>query len=154
MANNLVSYQRFTTLPPNIAQYGTTVEELQLQRGQPDPNPVLSPMPEQRVAAARLALSPAGSDRSRLAMPAEPDPNPYEGPRSNLVLTRSAHDKLTSALPAALQSAIDAADVASDTKSLMKDSVRRAFVGLGEYLGDNIKLTAGIYAKCIASSKG
>lgn len=154
MPSNLVSYQRFTALPPNIAQYGATVEELELQRGKPDPNPVLSPQAEQRVADVRLALARTGSDRMRLANPAEPDVNPYEGPRSTLGLTRSARRKLGGNVLGELQQAVQAAELTAETKSLMNDSIRRALVGLGEYLGDNIRLTEGIYARCIAASKG
>jgi hypothetical protein len=154
MANNRVSYQRFTALPPNIAQYGATVEELELQRGKPDPNPILSPMPEARVADVRLALTPAGSDRMRLAMPVEPELNPYEGPRSVLGLTRSAHKKLTGNTLGELQKAVQSAELTPETKSLMADSIRRALVGLGQYLGDNIRLSEAVYARCLAASKG
>jgi hypothetical protein len=154
MANNSVSYQRFTALPPNIAQFGTTVEELELQRGKPDPNPVLSPMPEQRVTDVRLAFAAAGSDKMRLDRPSEPGLNPYEGPRSTLVLTRSAHKKLTGNILGDLQQAVQSAELSPETKSLMSDSIRRAVVGLGEYLNSNIRLTEGVYARCIAASKG
>ncbi len=155
MANNFDSYYRFTGLPPNIiGPAGSTLEELQLQKGSPDPNPVLSPMPEQRVASVRLALTPAGSDRLRLALPSEPDLDPYEGPRSTLVLSRSAHEKLSGAVLADLQKAVQAADLTPDTKSLMNDSLRRAMVGLGGYLSDSIRLTEGVYARCLAASKG
>jgi len=154
MANNLVSYQRFTALPPNISQFGTTVEELELQRGKPDPDPVLSPMPQQRVADARLSLAPAGSDRLRLAIPTEPDQNPYEGPRSSLGLTRSALKKLNGNILGDLQQAIQTADLTPETRSLMNDSIRRALVGLGDHLGSSIKLAEGVYARCIAASKG
>jgi len=154
MANNPVSYQRFTALPPNIAQYGNTVEEVELQRGKPDANPVLSPMAQQRVSDVRLSLAPAGSDRLRLAIPTEPDQNPYEGPRSSLVLTRSALKKLNGNILGDLQEAIQTTDLTAETKSLMNDSIRRALVGLGEYLGSSIRLTEGVYARCIAASKG
>ena len=154
MANNLVSYQRFTALPPNIAQYGSTVEELELQRGKPDPDPVLSPMPRQRVADVRLSLAPTGSDRMRLAIPTEPDQNPYEGPRSGLALTRSALAKLRGNILGDLQQAIETANLTPETRSLMNDSIRRALVGLGEHLGSSIALTEAVYARCIAASKG
>ena len=154
MASNLESYQRFTALPTNISQYGNTVEEVTLQRGSPDPNPVLSPMAEQRVADVRLALAPVGSDQLRLGLPVEPAVNPYEGRRWNIVLMRRAHKKLTGRIFADLLDAIEEAELGDELKSLMGDSIRRALVGLGDYLGDNIRLTEGVYARCIAASKG
>ncbi len=154
MANNLESYQRFTALPPNIAKFGSTVEELALQQGKPDPNPVLSPMPEQRVAGARLSLSPSGSDKLRLALPQEPAVNPYEGPRSNLGLTRNALRKLRGKVVSGLLDAIDEAAIDDEVKHLMGDSIRRALIGLGDYLDDSIRLSEGVYARCIAASKG
>lgn len=155
MANNLQSYQRFTAQPSNISQYGSTVEEFAMQRGAPDPNPVHSPMANQAVTDVRLSLSLAGSDRTRLNSPIQPVINPYEGPRFNLVLTRSALKKLKGKALLDLQSAVeDAPDLSEDTKALMGDSIRRALIGLGEYLSESIGMTEGIYARCIATSKG
>ena len=69
MANNFVSYSRFTAMPPNIATYGATVEELKSQAGKPDANPVLSPMAASEVTQRRLSLSATGSDRMRVTPP-------------------------------------------------------------------------------------
>ncbi|MBN1961086.1 MAG: hypothetical protein JW841_09065 [Deltaproteobacteria bacterium] len=155
MANNLESYQRFTAQPGNISQFGNTVEEIKLQYGKPDPNPVFSPMPEHAVTDVRLALAIRGSDRIRLASPTEPLQNPFEGQRISLVLTRNAYRKLKGKALLDLQDAIeDAEDISDETKSLMVDSIRRVIVGLGEYLNKSISLTEGVYARCIASSKG
>ena len=94
MANNTISYNRFSALPANIAHYGTTSEELALQKGAPDPDPVLSPMADGVVPARQLALSRAGSDKLRLANPSQPMANPYEGRKPNLVHSRHAVTKL------------------------------------------------------------
>ena len=58
MAENKISFNRFTALPNNIATYGSTPEELKLQAGTPDPNPSVSPMPSATPADVHLALEP------------------------------------------------------------------------------------------------
>src|SRR5262245_51202824 len=92
--DNYLSFRRFTSVDPNIARFGATVEEFKLQRGAPDPNPVLSPMANPVVTDVRLALLRTGSDRLRLNEPLVPQINPYEGPRMTLVLSRNAVRKL------------------------------------------------------------
>src|SRR5687767_1385200 len=92
--DNYWSFRRFTNVDPNISRAGATVEEFRIQRGNPDPNPVLSPMADQAVSDVRLALTRAGSDRMRLAEPAYPEANPYDGPKRVLVLSRNAVKKL------------------------------------------------------------
>jgi len=88
MADNFISYSRFTALPPNISQFGVTVEEVALQKGKPDANPIHAPMAAPRVAEARLSLGANGSDRLRLENPLSPQVNPYEGPKSTLSPSR------------------------------------------------------------------
>ncbi len=154
MANDLVSYQRFTTLPPNNARFGATVEELQLQRGRPDPDPSLSPLPDRRISAARLALAPAGSDRLRLAVTSAPEPDPREGPRSTLALTRRALDKLSGDVAGDLQRAIPAAAVTPESRAVMNDAIRRALEGLCEHLRTSVRLAEGVHARCLAAAKG
>src|SRR5690606_25865582 len=92
--DNLTSFNRFTSVNPNIAMHGATVEELRSVAGKPDPDPVASPMPNAAVTDVRLALSLGGSDRLRLGNPDQPAINPYEGPKLTLVLSRSAVQKL------------------------------------------------------------
>jgi hypothetical protein len=154
MADNFLSYSRFTALPPNISSFGGTVEEVQLQQGKPDPNPVLSPMPETRVAEARLSLGASGSDRLRLALPLQPDVNPYEGAKSTLSMSRSAVKKLSGSVVSDLESVVQAGEgFDPNLQSLMQDSLRRV-VGLSEYMGQLNQLTEQIQVRSLAASKG
>ena len=154
MADNFISYSRFTALPPNISDYGATVEELQLQRGKPDANPALSPMAAPRIPAQRLFLKPRGSDQLRLGEPVEPDVDPYEGPRSVLTLTRSALRKLDSSVVAELQKLVQSGAIRdANLAALMGDSFRRV-VGLREYLVQLYEMTEAIYVRSIAAGRG
>ena len=154
MADNFISYNRFTALPPNIAQFGTTVEELQLQAGKPDPNPVASPMPETRVPDAKLALTRLGSDKLRLANPTQPLTNPYEGAKSNLALSRNALRRLQGAVIKDLDELVDSDPaIDPDLRGLMRDSLRRV-AGMREYLGQLIQMTEQVYVRSLAASKG
>ncbi len=109
MANNFVSFSRFTTMPPNIADFGSTVEELKLQAGRPDANPVLSPMAASEVTQRRLSLSATGSDKMRLSVPTNATVNPFEGPKPASVLMRSALTKLKGGTFTALRDAVQRA---------------------------------------------
>ena len=152
--NNFVSYQRFTSQPPNIAEHGATVEELVSARGTPDPDPVHSPMADQGVAAARLALSPSGSDRLRLGNPAQPDVNPYEGPKRTLNLSRGAVLKLKGQVLADLDQVIREGSVATEeVRSWMSNSMQRvaALRELAEHLNSLAELAQ---AHSLGASKG
>jgi hypothetical protein len=129
MANNALSFNRFTTLPANIAEYGATKEELALQRGTPDPNPVHSAMPARHVSETRLSLSPTGSDNARLARPLEPNQNPFQGPRRLVVLSRRAIKKLESAILEELLPVIE--DSEEQNLANMRQSLR-CTVGMRE----------------------
>ncbi len=153
MANNFVSYNRFTALPPNIGSFGVTVEELEIQRGKPDPNPVLSPMAAPRASEVMLALTPAGSDLLRMGNLIQPEVNPYEGAKSNLSLSRNAFRKLGGAIIGHLGHMIGGSSIEANLKGLMQDSLRRV-IGMREYLGHRVKLTESIYVRSIAASKG
>lgn len=154
MPDNFVSYNRFTTLPPNVADYGATVEELKLPRGKPDKNPAISPLPNPRTSERRLSLRTRGSDRLRLAEPAEPDLDPYEGPRSVLGLSRDAHLKLAGPALAALGEVVaDSAGIAPQVRDLMAESARRVNL-LGDFLGRQVQLTQAIVARAVAAKPG
>ena len=121
--DNFNSYNRFTALPPNISQFGVTVEEVQLQKGKPDANPVAAPMADPRVAEARLSLGRSGSDLTRLQDPSRPAINPYEGARSLLHSSQNAVTKLTSPVVTDLKGAVLASN--DPNMSLMQDSLTR-----------------------------
>ena len=153
MADNFISYNRFTTLPPNIADFGSTVEELKLQRGSPDRNPALSPLPIPYASLRRLFLKPRGSDQLRLGEPDEPDVDPYEGPQSTLSLSRNALKKLNGPILTDLEQMVSGGSLTEDTRSLMQDSFRRV-LGLRAYLDDINKMTENIYVRSVAASRG
>ena len=96
MAENKISFNRFTALPNNIATYGSTPEELKLQAGTPDPNPSVSPMPSATPADVHLALGRLGSDKLRFQEPVTPAPNAFENNRLNLSVSRAATKRLKS----------------------------------------------------------
>jgi len=154
MANNSISYQRFTALPPNISNFGVTLEELALVRGKPQGDPVLAPMASPRATEARLALVRGGSDRLRMAAPVEPMQNPYEGHRSTLFLSRSAVQKMQGHVLTHLQRLVQSGNVGeASVQNLMVDSLRR-IVGLREFVGDLNRMAEHVYVRSIAASKG
>ena len=154
MANNIVSYNRFSSLPANISSFGATVEEINLQHGTPDPNPVAAPMASPKVPEARLALGRGGSDQIRLGGPAEPVINPYEGAQPTLVLSRKVVQKLDSGVISQLQQSVEGELVGDQNlRGLMQDSLRRV-LGLREFVDGLNKMTESVYVRAIAASKG
>lgn len=154
MADNFISYNRFTTLPPNISDFGATVEELKMQRGAPDKNPVLSPMAVPRASLRRLFLKPRGSDQLRLGEPEEPDIDPYEGPQSTLSLSRNALKKLYGNVLTELETHVQDNPAADpQTRGLMMDSFKRV-LSLRAYLDEINQMTESIYVRSVAASRG
>jgi len=154
MANNPISYNRFTALPSNIAQYGYTPEEVASQRGTPDPDPVLSPMAEAKAPNTQLALSRPGSDKLRLNQPQDPVYNPYEGQKPTLVLSRHAVTKLNGAVVGQLRSLVSSGSISDpQVKTQMEHSLKRVSA-LAEFLDYQNQLTDQIYARTLSVSKG
>lgn len=151
MADNFVSFNRFTALPNNIADYGSSVEELKAQRGRPDKNPAASPMAAPAVSVRELALGPAGSDSLRLQEPQEPGPDPYEGPRPVWVLSRVGTKKLKRGVLTDLEEVVDALPE-GDTKSLMCDSFARVHA-MKDLLSERNAMTENIYMRSLAASR-
>jgi hypothetical protein len=152
--DNYLSFRRFTSVDPNIARFGSTVEEFQLQRGAPDPNPVLSPMANQAVTDVRLALTRTGSDRLRLDQPLEPSVNPYEGPKATLVLSRNAVKKLNGKVVGDLTRLVQGGAVADgNLQGLMLDSMRRVN-GMREFVAHLNGLAEYVQVRTLAASKG
>ena len=151
MADNFVSYNRFTALPNNIADYGASVEELKALRGRPDKNPAVSPMAAPAASQRELALNPAGSDTLRLTEPQEPGADPYEGPRPVWVLSRLGTKKLKRGVMADLLDVVEELPD-SDTKSLMLDSFARVHA-MGELLGERNDMTENIYMLNLAANR-
>ncbi len=145
MADNFISYQRFTSLPPNISSFGATVEEFKMQKGAPDANPVVSPMANTEVTQVRLALARTGSDKVRLGEPSEPEANPYEGARPNLVLCRGAVHKMQSAVVAQLHRLVN------DDRA--QASMSR-FDALREFMANQVRLGEEIDARRLSAAKG
>lgn len=91
MGSNMISYERFTNLPVNISQYGATTEEYELTRGKVEPNLQIGPMP---TRAAEPLLAPRlSSDNLRVAAPAQPPVNVFEGFRHDHLTIRPALQK-------------------------------------------------------------
>ena len=154
MANNIISYNRFSALPANISTFGATVEEINLQHGTPDANPVVAPMASPEVPEARLAFGRGGSDQIRLGGPSEPDINPYEGAQPTLVLSRKVVQRLKSGVISQLQQSVQGDLVADrNLRGLMQDSLRRV-LGLREFVEGLNKMTESVYVRAIAASKG
>jgi len=154
MANNTISYNRFSALPANIAHYGSTSEELALQKGAPDPDPILSPMADGVIPARQLALSRAGSDKLRLANPHQPLVNPYEGRKPNLVHSRHAVTKLAGPVIDQLKSLVDNGQVVEgNVQHQMMHSLKRV-ASLTAFLDQQNKMVDTIYARTLSVSKG
>jgi len=154
MANNLTSYNRFTTLPNNISKFGQTLEEIELQQGKPDADPAVSPMPSTESTNNELALNRIGSDKVRLHRPLEPQVNPYEGSQSNLSLSRGAATKLRGEVAKKLQAIVSAGAIDDPTlQKQMCHSLQRV-AGLAEFLEHQNNLTDRIYAQTLSISKG
>jgi hypothetical protein len=154
MADNFLSYNRFTALPPVVMRFGWTEEEAASTRGKPDPDPVASPMASAAVSEVRLALAPTGSDKMRLRTPAQPAENPFEGPKRTLLLSRNAVKKLNGNVIGELQKLVQSGVVSDrNLQTLMLDSIRRV-VGMREFMAHLNQLTEGVYVRSIAASKG
>ncbi|MEE8408345.1 MAG: hypothetical protein V3T05_01945 [Myxococcota bacterium] len=154
MADNFISYSRFTALPPIIARFGWTEEEAAATRGKPDPNPIVSPMAAPAVSEVRLSLAPTGSDKMRLAEPKGPEANPYEGQKPTLVLSRNAVRKLGGNIISNLQSLVQSGAVQDkNLRALMGDSLRRV-VGLREFMVHLNQMAESVYVRSLAASKG
>lgn len=152
MADNSISFNRFTTLPTNIAEFGNTVDEIKLLRGKADKNPLVGPMAAPRRSRRLLSLSPAGSDEMRLEEPTEANLDPYEGPQSTLTLSRGGHKKLEAPILGALQSLAHMLPDES-TRNLMLDSFQRV-ERMRKYLKERNEMTESIYVRSIAASRG
>ena len=154
MPDNFVSYNRFTTMPPNIADFGATVDEIKIQRGQPDKNPVLSPMATPRLSLRRLALKPRGSDHTRLSEPSEPTVDPYEGARPASTILREAAAKLAGELVPSLDAHIaNATDIAGPLREPMRQSCRRV-AELARHLTQTNAMTNLIQGRTLATRQG
>ena len=154
MANNTISYNRFSALPANIANYGSTSEELALQKGAPDPDPVLSPMADAVVPSEQLALSRLGSDKLRLATPSQPMVNPYEGGKPNLVHSRHAVTKLAGPVIDQLKNLVHGGEVVEgNVQHQMMHSLKRV-ASLTAFLDQQNKMVDNIYARTLSASKG
>jgi hypothetical protein len=154
MANNFLSFNRFTALPPVIMRFGWTEEEAAATRGKPEGNPWLSPMAKPAVAETRLALAPGGSDKVRLPQPATPQANPYEGPKPTLVLSRNAVKKLSGNIVGELHKLVQGGAVSDKSlQTLMLDSMRRVN-GLREFMDHLNQMTESVYVRSLAASKG
>lgn len=152
MANNFISYNRFTALPNNISEYGAGLDELRLLKGRLEKNPAATPLAAPRRSRRLLALEATGSDELRLAEPQEPSVDPYNGPQSTLSLSRTGAQKLDSSVLGDLQGVVGSMRE-SDTKSLMLDSLRRVSV-LRQYLAERNEMTEAIVVRSIAASRG
>lgn len=152
MANNFISYNRFTALPANISDYGAGLEELRLLKGRPETNPAVVPMAAPRRSRKLLALEATGSDEMRLAEPAEPQADPYEGAQSTLSLSRTSAKKLSGGVLDDLHGIVEGMQ-ASDTRALMLDSFRR-ISAMRDSLGERNEMTEAIYVRSIAASRG
>lgn len=153
MADNFISYQRFAALPPDISKYGVTKEELTIQNGKPDPNPALSPMPDNHIPETRLGLRPHGSDAMRLTHPTGPEVNPHEGPQSKLSWNRKALRKMSGQIMKDIEELIDSGAIGDEALGrLMRDSLDRVD-SLVQYLTQLNKMTEMIYVRSITSTR-
>ena len=151
MAQDPISYSRFTQLPSNISVHGSTLEEIKSARGKPDRNVALSPMAAPRRSATRLFLRPSGSDQLRMGQPAEPAGDPSETAPLALSRFRSVLVKLGGGVLADLQATVEQGAVSSpQVQQLIMDSLRRV-EGLTGYLKNQYALTQGIVARQVGS---
>lgn len=151
--DNFVSFSRFTSLNPNIAEHGATVEELVSVRGKPDPDPIASPMANPAVSVIRLALANEGSDRLRLTGPLQPAVNPYAGPKRTLGLSRTAVTKLGGRVIEDLHVLIKSGTVGTEeVRARMLDSMQRVN-GMREYVAHLNGLTESIVAHAVGAAK-
>lgn len=152
MANNFVSFNRFTTLPSNIADYGAGLEELRLLKGRPETNTTITPMAAPRKSRKLLALESSGSDVLRLDEPEDPAVDPYEGAQSTLSLSRNSTQKLGGSILQDLQQIVGAM-AEGQTKALMLDSFQR-IEAMRTCLRERNEMTESIYVRAIAASRG
>ena len=153
MADNFISYNRFTGVSPNISEHGSTIEELKSTRGTPNKNPVATPMAAPLISQKQLFLRPSGSDQARLSEPTEPDIDPYEGPQSVLSLSRSAAQKLNGPIVGEIRSHL-ASDTSTDaqTVGLQNDSLKRV-ESMTSFVNELNQLKESIYVATVNGSR-
>ncbi|MEK7704827.1 MAG: hypothetical protein AAB426_07700 [Myxococcota bacterium] len=144
MATNRIGYRRFSGNLANISEVGFTTEEVKLQHGKPDPNPLLSPMATPQVSAVRLGLAPTGSDKLRLGRPDEPEQNPYEGPQSWLKLNRSAVRKMRGNIVGELRQLASGPEMEASLSRLL---------GMAEHISTTVTLGERIQAMQAGANK-
>ena len=153
MAENSLSYSRFSTLPVNIATHGVTAEEIKIQKGKPDKNPAASPMARSHISETRLAFARGGSDLIRLGLPTQPTVNPYAGQQRHLTLTRKLLRKLAGKIIADITSSIEVTVSDDETRSSqMGDSLRRV-ENMGKLLSKYSEWGEAIYLRTVTASK-
>ena len=152
--NNFVRFNRFTSLNPNIAQHGLTVEEFKSSQGAPEGDPIHSPMAAPSVSDTRLALVRRGSDNLRLNTPQGPEANPFEGPKRTLVLSRNAVTKLQGRVVGELNQVVRSASITNDeVRTRMLDSLARVN-GLTSFVGHLNSMSESVMAHSLSASKG
>jgi hypothetical protein len=145
MADNFISYNRFTALPHDIAKYGSTTQELvQHTKGVVHANPAAAPDAAPRVTESVLGLQREGSDTMRLGELPVPSYNPYEGQKRDYDQIRRVLAKFDTQLLELLKHAVSAAQISPEHKVLMEDSMRRKKY-LEDFLREQLKRTQGIY---------
>ena len=154
MAENKISFNRFTAFPNNIATYGSTPEELKLQAGTPDPNPSVSPMPSATPADVHLALGRLGSDKLRFQEPVTPAPNAFENNRLNLSVSRAATKRLKSPILRQMSDLIGSGQLGNEKMSMQMAHSLERVRKLSEFLDYQNKLTDAVYARTVSNARG
>lgn len=154
MNSTMISYQRFTNMPVNISEFGSTAEEYALTKGKAETNIMIAPM---ATNAAEGLLGPkTSSDHLRVEAPTTPQINEYEGPTLHHIAVRGALTKGTAKIGRFIAETVksDAMRGIGDDRrgqilaSLSKESA------MCDLLGRFQKMQEGVYSRVLGQSKG
>lgn len=149
--DNMRSFSRFTSVNPNIALHGATVEELTSVKGRPAPDPVASPMANQAVTDPFLGLTRA---RSSLGSPSQPAVNPYEGPMLTLILSRRAIKKLRGQVINDLGDLIESSDIVPpEIRERMANSMQR-MGAMRDFIAYLNEMSDMVFAQTVGAQRG
>ena len=154
MSSNMISYERFTSLPVNISEFGSTAEEYSLTKGKVETNVTIAPM---ATRAAEGLLGPrTTSDNLRVAAPEQPPVNEYEGFRHDHITVRGAINKGRARIGGFINEAVREGTV----KGLSEGQRNQILASLArehnmtQLLGRINRMQEGIFARIIGGAKG
>ncbi len=152
--DNMISYQRFTNMPVNISEFGSTAEEYALTKGKAETNIMIAPMATN--AADGLLAPKTSSDSLRVEAPATPQVNEFEGPKLHHITVRGALTKGTAKIGRFIADAVKndpMSGISADRRGQILASLSKESA-MCDLLGRFQRLQEGVYSRVLGQAKG